>query len=50
MGEVYRAKNTEPGRDVAIKTLPESFATDADRVARASSARLPELEQLVPAN
>jgi hypothetical protein len=27
--------------------LPESFAMDADRVARASSARLPELERLV---
>jgi serine/threonine-protein kinase len=34
MGEVYRAKDTNLGRDVAIKVLPEEFAHDPERVAR----------------
>ncbi len=34
MGEVYRARDTKLGRDVAIKVLPESFAADPERVAR----------------
>jgi eukaryotic-like serine/threonine-protein kinase len=34
MGEVYRATDTNLGRQVAIKVLPEAFAQDPDRVAR----------------
>jgi serine/threonine protein kinase len=34
MGEVYRARDTRLGRNVAVKVLPAAFANDADRLAR----------------
>jgi eukaryotic-like serine/threonine-protein kinase len=34
MSEVYRARDTRLDRDVAIKILPETFAADAERLAR----------------
>ena len=44
MGEVYRARDTKLGRDVAIKILPRAFARDPERLralrARSAAARL----------
>jgi len=34
MGEIYRARHTKLGRDVAIKVLPSELASDAERLQR----------------
>ncbi len=39
MGEVYRAKDTKLGRDVALKVLHDVFADDPERLAESSGGR-----------
>ena len=34
MGEMYRARDTRLGREVAVKVLPTAFAADTERMRR----------------
>ena len=48
MGEVYRARDTKLGREVALKTLPASFASDPERVARFEREAKPCRRSTIP--
>jgi serine/threonine protein kinase len=49
MGEVYRARDTKLNREVALKILPEAFATDPERFARfVCEAQTPRCRQPSP--
>ena len=38
MGQVWQATDTQLGRDVALKILPDAFADDPDRLTRLRSS------------
>jgi serine/threonine protein kinase len=44
MGEVYRARDSRLGREVALKVLPPSFAADAERLRRVEQVFAQELQ------
>ena len=46
MGEVYRARDTKRGRDVAIKVLPEEFSQDKERLSQLNHANIATLHGL----
>src|SRR2546422_6873072 len=50
MGEVYRARDTRLGREVAIKILPSAFAQDPERLAPLNHPHIAAIYGLEEAN
>ena len=48
MGQVYQTTDTKLNRQVALKILPEAFASDPDRLARFQ--REAQVPSVVPAD
>lgn len=47
MGEVYRARDTKLGRDVAIKGLPASLSENTDRLNRFEQEAQPQARLII---
>ena len=48
MGEVYKARDTKLGREVAVKVLPDVFSQDKERLARFEVKRASLRRSIIP--
>jgi len=50
MGEVYRARDSRLGREVAVKVLPAELSSDSERLARFVLDELPDGRLVMDSN